>query len=137
MEAGTMTSRQSARAVLLALIVGSFVSSVWRPAAAAGVGPNLTGLPTYPNLKSGATLGNPHACTFYSGSSMDSFNAVVAWYRAHLPGQTPAMTKNVYGGTQADFGMHAGTQVVVFTSPSVKNAGTSLVLNKGCPKASS
>jgi hypothetical protein len=115
-------------------MVGLLTPLLWQAAEADDAAPNLTGLPTYPKLSSAIMMGDPHACSFYNARSTDSMKAVVAWYRAHLPGQTPVMTNSPINGPRADFGVHAGTQVIVFVPAAPKNAMTSIVLGRGCPK---
>jgi hypothetical protein len=48
---------------------------------------NLTDLPAYPNLTSATMLGHPpqHGAV-YDGTTNDSYETVVAWYRARLKG---------------------------------------------------
>ena len=48
---------------------------------------NLTDLPTYPNLTSGMMMGHPPTQGgLYDAHTNDSFEQVLAWYRAKLPG---------------------------------------------------
>jgi hypothetical protein len=133
-----MFARQAARAALLAILASTFIALFAHPAAANTLDANLTGLPAYPNLKSASMMGgkNPSGCMVYSMQSMDSLGIVVAWYRAHGSG-TPAMTKNGYGGMQADFGLHDRKQLVAFTSPRFKDSGVSISASKNCGHASS
>jgi uncharacterized protein YeaC (DUF1315 family) len=130
-------ARQSARAALLAILASGSIALFAQPVAAATLDANLTGMLTYPNLKSASEIGNKtNGCIVYSMQSMDSLDAVVAWYRAHGSG-TPVMTKNRYGGTQADFGLHDRKQLVAFTSPQVKDSGVSISESKNCGHVSS
>jgi len=51
--------------------------------------PNLTELPTYPNLISGSMMGHPPTQGgLYNARTNDSYATVVAWYRSHLSGAT-------------------------------------------------
>lgn len=126
-------------AVVSAMVLGCLCAS--GVAVRAGdVGPNTTGLPTYPHLKSGGMMGSTtgKGCRFYDASSDDALPVVVAWYRAQLHGaKTLPMKNNGYGGRQADFRLPNRTQVVIFTSPRIKSAGTSINMSMGCSPVSS
>jgi uncharacterized protein YeaC (DUF1315 family) len=128
-----MFARQAARAALLAILASTSIALFAHPVAADALDANLTGIPAYPNLKSASMMGgkNPNGCMVYSMQSMDSLDTVVAWYLAHGSG-TPVMTKNGWGGTQADFGLHDRKQLLAFTSPRLKNSGVSISASKNC-----
>jgi hypothetical protein len=78
--------RQASMGVLAALVMISTSAAV----PAASVIDNLTGLPTYPNLTSGAmdktfrteTFGR--WCARFTAATSDSFSLVEAWYRKAL-----------------------------------------------------
>ena len=130
-----MFARQSARAALLAILASTSIPLFAQPVAAANLNANLTGMLTYPNLKSASMMGSKtNGCMVYSMQSKDSLDAVVAWYRAHGSG-TPVMTKNSYQGMQADFGLHDRKQLVAFTSPQFKDSGVSISESKNCGHA--
>lgn len=93
---------------------------------------NLTELPTYPNLTSGTMLGHPPAqAGLYDAHTNDSYDKVVAWYRARLPGATEK--KSIVDGVHGQKGIELhlakwNEEVVITFDPATP--GTSFALGQ-------
>jgi hypothetical protein len=83
------------------------------------IAPNLTDLPTYPNLTSGMMMGHPPTQGgLYDAHTNDSYEQVVAWYRAKLPGasEKKSIVDGVNGQKGIELHLAKWNQQVVITS---------------------
>jgi hypothetical protein len=93
---------------------------------------NLTELPTYPSLTSGMMMGHPPAQGgLYDAHTNDSYEQVVAWYRARLPGATEK--KSIVDGVNGQKGIELhlakwNEQVVITSNPA--QPGTAFALGQ-------
>jgi hypothetical protein len=93
---------------------------------------NLTDLPTYPNLTSGMMLGHPPTQGgLYDAHTNDSYEQVLAWYRAKLPGASEK--KSIVDGVNGQKGIELhlakwNEQVVITSRPGTP--GTAFALGQ-------
>ena len=93
---------------------------------------NLTDLPTYPNLTSGMMMGHPPTQGgLYDAHTNDSFEQVLAWYRAKLPGAREQ--KSIVDGVNGQKGIELhlakwNEQVVITSRPGTQ--GTAFALGQ-------
>jgi hypothetical protein len=93
---------------------------------------NLTDLPTYPNLSSGMMMGHPPTQGgLYDAHTSDSYETVLAWYRAKLPGAIEK--KSIVDGVNGQKGIELhlakwNEQVVITSSPG--SSGTAIALGQ-------
>jgi hypothetical protein len=93
---------------------------------------NLTDLPTYPNLTSGMMMGHPPTQGgLYDAHTNDSFEQVLAWYRAKLPGAREQ--KSIVDGVNGQKGIELhlakwNEQVVITSRPG--SPGTAFALGQ-------
>lgn len=92
---------------------------------------NLTDLPTYPNLTSGTMLRMPPKLgAVYNATTNDSYDQVLAWYRARLAGAREVHS-GYYDSTKGhrQIEMHLtkwNEQVVITSSPDTPGAAFAL-----------
>jgi len=96
--------------------------------------PNLTDLPTYPNLTSGSMLGHPPTQgAVYNAITNDSYDKVVAWYRARLHGAKEVHSgyyDSTQGNREIEFHMTKWNEQVMINSNPKQYPGTSIALGQ-------
>lgn len=96
--------------------------------------PNLTDLPTYPNLTSGSMLGHPPTQgAVYNAMTNDSYDKVVAWYRARLKGAKEVHSgyyDSTQGNREIEFHMTKWNEQVMINSNPKAYPGTSIALGQ-------
>jgi hypothetical protein len=103
-----------------------------KPSKKSRIDANLTDLPTYPNLTSGMMMGHPPTqAGLYDAHTNDSFEQVVAWYRAKLPGAIEK--KSIVDGVNGQKGIELhlakwNEQVVITSRPG--SPGTAFALGQ-------
>ena len=103
-----------------------------KPSKKSRIDANLTDLPTYPNLTSGMMMGHPPTQGgLYDAHTNDSFEQVLAWYRAKLPGAREQ--KSIVDGVNGQKGIELhlakwNEQVVITSRPD--SPGTALALGQ-------
>ena len=94
---------------------------------------NLTDLPAYPNLTSGSMLGHPPTQgAVYNATTNDSYEKVVAWYRAHLTGAKEVHSgyyDSTQGNREIEFHMNKWNEEVMINA-NPKYPGTSIALGQ-------
>jgi hypothetical protein len=107
-------------------------STAARSSSKSKIDANLTDLPTYPNLTSGMMLGHPPTQGgLYDAHTNDSYEQVLAWYRARLPGAIEK--KSVVDGVNGQKGIELhlakwNEQVVITSRPGTP--GTAFALGQ-------
>ena len=95
---------------------------------------NLTDLPAYPNLTSGSMLGHPPTQgAVYNATTNDSYDKVVAWYRAHLTGAQEVHSgyyDSTQGNREIEFHMTKWNEQVMINSNPKQYPGTSIALGQ-------
>lgn len=95
---------------------------------------NLTDLPTYPNLNSAMMMGHPPTQgAVYDATTSDSYDKVVAWYRAHLQGakeEHSGYYDSTKGDHQIEFHMAKWNEQVMIYANAQKSPGTSITLGQ-------
>ena len=95
---------------------------------------NLTDLPTYPSLTSGSMLGHPPTQgAVYNATTNDSYDKVVAWYRAHLTGAKEVHSgyyDSTQGNREIEFHMAKWNEQVMINSNPKHYPGTSIALGQ-------
>jgi hypothetical protein len=90
-----------------------------RSSSKSKIAANLTDLPTYPNLTSGMMMGHPPTQGgLYDAHTNDSYEQVVAWYRAKLPGarEQKSIVDGVNGQKGIELHLAKWNEQVVITS---------------------
>lgn len=137
-----VSHRATATLVALLLAIASACSKTASADSAASQGSsrqakmdkNLTDLPTYPNLTSGMMMGHPPTQGgVFNATTKDSYDTVVAWYRARLQG-AKEVHSGYYDSTQGrreiEFHMAKwGEQVMIYANAQ-SNDGTSITLGQ-------
>ena len=131
--------RAATAMALLVLAIGCSKSASQEASAQARsksqskIEPNLTDLPTYPNLTSGSMLGHPPTQgAVYNATTNDSYDKVVAWYRARLTGareEHSGYYDSTQGNREIEFHLTKwNEQVMIDANP--KYPGTSIALGQ-------
>jgi hypothetical protein len=96
--------------------------------------PNLTDLPTYPNLTSGSMLGHPPTQgAVYNATTNDSYDKVVAWYRARLHGakeEHSGYYDSTQGNWEIEFHLTKWNEQVMINANPKQYPGTSIALGQ-------
>jgi hypothetical protein len=96
--------------------------------------PNLTDLPTYPNLTSGSMLGHPPTQgAVYNATTNDSYDKVVAWYRARLHGakeEHSGYYDSTQGNREIEFHLTKWNEQVMINANPKQYPGTSIALGQ-------
>lgn len=139
-----MLASKRATATLVALLVAvatacSRTASADSAASGASsdqskIAANLTDLPTYPNLTSGMMMGHPPTQgAVYSATTNDSYDKVVAWYRARLHGAKEVHSgyyDSTQGNMEIEFHLEKWNEQVMITANAKNSAGTGISLGQ-------